>query len=948
MIVEMGSSHLMKKHNKIKKVKKLKQQAEYTPVFINKEEENENKRSFLLQMIVKVFLVCVSASGLCVVLAQIYKIPASLPLIVFFCFISVIFFSLGFILFKKRVLVIPVLVLPYLIGLEEIANALTLFFNHMLYVLDGRLLSTAVYARYSWEALSNYSNSRSIASVFLVICILICFVFTVSSRGRFVGAMLITTVFTLTPAFGAEIAGYVLGTNILISGMFGVYAMWVAHAWENSGGVLHLNGIDMKKKNVKGDTKQIKKEYEPIYKITPGRQPYYHKYARNSIASALLAFSASLIAATAIPSAVEFDIMKAINSVKQVVELPEAVDRMLKHSFGQINDNGFFPEIGSGADISQGISINNPPTGDIPIIRITLDNDDEKIYLRGGIGIDFDSSNDEWSVVQDTFEYNRLLELMEEFTPESEYRDYWDLVQDSSAVDVMGRQDVKVDYLARTRFLLLPTQPFDDDFKTNSDYVWHKDTVIRPNKRVRSTTFDTIYPKLESFGDFERVYSQNIFETYDIVEYGYLTNLLGLSPPPLWRNLKVECLKHPLLRVKYSPSQSPLANSEVSDELKEYRELIHSIYTDVPKNEAQNMDWLLQDVYEATVEKQQGGVPDTWQPELSDLFYVQFINHYLRTHYQYSLTINNTRGENTTLGNFLFESRMGHCSMYASAMTLAVRHMGLPARYVTGIVTVADAGTEQEMAERDFHAWVEVYFDGIGWLPFDPTGGAHGLEGWFTGFPDDEVEEPAFGIPTQGETDDYFEPYEPTDYFEATPTHEVIPTPTEDEELPTSNDDDVIFVEEPPVDIEKIIMIIIIIMIPIAITVGVMLGLRSIKKAETLKLSRFKNECDNKNAGELYRFMFGLLSSEGVSAKTGETPLEFAQRTDDVLELEGVNSLKLSSIMPTFEKLEFSDFDLTHDEYNSLYEYVECLYKRAVTDKKPAERLIKRIKFSRY
>jgi transglutaminase-like putative cysteine protease len=66
--------------------------------------------------------------------------------------------------------------------------------------------------------------------------------------------------------------------------------------------------------------------------------------------------------------------------------------------------------------------------------------------------------------------------------------------------------------------------------------------------------------------------------------------------------------------------------------------------------------------------------------------------------------------------------RRGYCEQYAGAMAVMVRAAGVPARVALGYTP----GTKQDDGSRlitsdDAHAWVEVYFDDLGWVPFDPT-----------------------------------------------------------------------------------------------------------------------------------------------------------------------------------------------------------------------------------
>ena len=72
---------------------------------------------------------------------------------------------------------------------------------------------------------------------------------------------------------------------------------------------------------------------------------------------------------------------------------------------------------------------------------------------------------------------------------------------------------------------------------------------------------------------------------------------------------------------------------------------------------------------------------------------------------------------------FLFESRSGVCRHFNSALALLLRSIGIPARVVNGFIIPPGTG-EREVTDREAHLWVEVYFEGIGWVSFDaaPSG----------------------------------------------------------------------------------------------------------------------------------------------------------------------------------------------------------------------------------
>lgn len=73
---------------------------------------------------------------------------------------------------------------------------------------------------------------------------------------------------------------------------------------------------------------------------------------------------------------------------------------------------------------------------------------------------------------------------------------------------------------------------------------------------------------------------------------------------------------------------------------------------------------------------------------------------------------------------FLFTSHQGYCDLFASAMTLMSRAVGIPARYTTGFYPIKGlhaANDDWAMSESEAHAWGELFFKDFGWLPFDAT-----------------------------------------------------------------------------------------------------------------------------------------------------------------------------------------------------------------------------------
>ncbi len=104
------------------------------------------------------------------------------------------------------------------------------------------------------------------------------------------------------------------------------------------------------------------------------------------------------------------------------------------------------------------------------------------------------------------------------------------------------------------------------------------------------------------------------------------------------------------------------------------------------------------------------------------------IQAYLRgAEYTYSLTlaepvaaVDGKRVGQDPISQFL-ATKQGYCVQFATAMVMMARSLGIPARLATGFMPgTADRG-HYTVRAADMHAWPELYFEGAGWLRFEPT-----------------------------------------------------------------------------------------------------------------------------------------------------------------------------------------------------------------------------------
>ena len=103
------------------------------------------------------------------------------------------------------------------------------------------------------------------------------------------------------------------------------------------------------------------------------------------------------------------------------------------------------------------------------------------------------------------------------------------------------------------------------------------------------------------------------------------------------------------------------------------------------------------------------------------------VESFLRDQYVFDLGIADPPPRRDAVAYFLFDARRGYFDHYASAMAVLLRTLDVPARVVTGFA-LDDADFDSDsnaylVTESRAWTWPEVYFEGLGWVEFNPTPG---------------------------------------------------------------------------------------------------------------------------------------------------------------------------------------------------------------------------------
>jgi transglutaminase-like putative cysteine protease len=102
---------------------------------------------------------------------------------------------------------------------------------------------------------------------------------------------------------------------------------------------------------------------------------------------------------------------------------------------------------------------------------------------------------------------------------------------------------------------------------------------------------------------------------------------------------------------------------------------------------------------------------------------VMALKRYIETHAVYNTQTEAYPPNVDVVEYFLFVARQGYCSEFATALAVMCQYAGLPARVVLGyLLQERDPDTGVYIVrDQHYHLWTEVYFDNLGWVPFDAT-----------------------------------------------------------------------------------------------------------------------------------------------------------------------------------------------------------------------------------
>ena len=292
------------------------------------------------------------------------------------------------------------------------------------------------------------------------------------------------------------------------------------------------------------------------------------------------------------------------------------------------------------------------------------------------------------------------------------------------------------------------------------------------------------------------------------------------------------------------------------------------------------------------------------------------IEEYLARNYSYDLNALKAPAGKDFVEYFLFDDKRGYCTYFSTAMMMMCRSVGIPARCVTGYIMTGSPDDDRNytVSNAQAHQWVEVYFEGYGWLEFEPT--ANYYDNFHRGGMVDPVPNessiPPISLPSYDPPAFSMPEFSNPDSNLASP-----PVTTADPSQGGSGSG--------KFDIRLLLIILGIIVLIVLLTLYVIMTDKLVKK-------RYDKLMDKENREAilgLYTLLMRITALCGFKFKSTETPYEYLKKVTEgakFLESEKLTPATDIFVAARYSKGEMSD--LTKQQMGALYLEILELYKK--------------------
>lgn len=863
--------------------------------------------------------ICFCLCSLNFALAQ-YKLPFDMTVISVLCGVFCFVFSLLFILVRKRYLYpigAGVFVLAGLVMLHPIIHKLSFFWDFILLVMKGRLFNPAHLLSHPVDKLIP-QNSEYVQSVLfgtILLCVFYSLVFSACCYGK-IRLLPPLALFALicTPLMVSErleFSAWLIPAAASLAALFAIGKNYSAGL-----AVSHGSSSEYRSR-LRDEEKSVLKNIEkaPNSKRIAMRCNYYSKYFGAGACCAVLVSICIFVGAVLFPFGTSIDYTEVYDFIAGIGE-----NSGIKTPFDDGAPSQYFPK--PSRNEQKQLNIASPGRGNREIIKVTYTGD-RPVYLRGDIGVDFTGSG--WTtVVKNEPPSWKNSPLKEHYRP-CEGRVLYELMLSSGSSGSMYQRyhgvytvsDVNIEYLCDTDVVFLPPYTMDFQYYNSDSFDVYADFAVRVKPsaggRIDSVDCTAILPSYTS-NEFMQTEFQLNFSAGDFRSFS------GIDLNDFY----------------------PIVLPEMTQPhiLEDYESYVESVYLSIPRDYSEKISEFIGKnlryaIEEALVEAEMsvnaavsaiGGQRELTTAEQRYCTALA-VSEYLSSNYTYSL--NAVKSDDMVM-SFLNNTKKGHCALYASAMTLILRELGIPARYCTGFYAENSSGTVV-LKEKNVHAWVEVYVGQQGWVTFDPTSSA--------AYPDENILQNEKTEESEKTAEQEKTPTEESEEQSAKSTEQSSPATeaAQTEELNTSAE-----AEQPskPTFWEIIKPFVPFVLIAAAVTALIALWLsklKALKKSARRALYMLKIGEPTQSSRLIYRLTLKLCELKEITPMQGEMPKDFWKRADSLFDTAFAANLEI------LEALEFGQSEMSEENHGILYAQLERILNKLKPFEFPAKVKILRI-----
>jgi len=298
------------------------------------------------------------------------------------------------------------------------------------------------------------------------------------------------------------------------------------------------------------------------------------------------------------------------------------------------------------------------------------------LYLTGKVYSDFDGS--EWSALEEPSYYSRMMDTIETMAAISDTYPYNEKALYSSVKVDIELKDIETSYVFAPSKMIVGA-------KNSISVKYDRDNILFFSNEKYGYKYYVMYYMLNRGGE-------------DLVKYH--------------RDITEETWKK--MAIRFRPSGG---DPYTYQDLLNYREYVREAYCE-PLDNSEEVTALIEQITEGAT---------------TDYEKLKCIENWLASH-EYTIKVDRgkrkIKSSEEYLDYFLMENTSGFCTYYATAFVLMARAEGIPARYVEGYRIPSTASKECEVTSNMAHAWAEAYFEGVGWIRFEPTPGFGSVASW--------------------------------------------------------------------------------------------------------------------------------------------------------------------------------------------------------------------------